>query len=662
MSAAAVIPTPSLAALAASFHCPACTLHFRAPPSEMVPMLLACAHTICTACIEALSVVEPVYCPVCNAVTSGITQNFAMAEAAETVWTENTVETADIDVIMDRDAKRSKSDSDHYGDVADKLIPLLDRLAATSAALETGSEGMAVAKADLIAHVETSIARFHTLVDDVIEKANGYRATAVAVMRAVCDDRLKALEAQADELAVSAGQLAACVAAGKAAMARGNLESVKHAFDSALAMSELEKAVVQPRVPLRLEIAADAAPTLTALAGLARLRLYEVDAGKSSVYGDGLSWFAAGPPGLEDNVITVNCVDAGGMAADWLTASDIDVRVRGAGGVGVVGHVVSAAVIEAGIIEAVYAVDDEGCGVVELSVSVCGVILADGPWRAVGGGCKAMGVHVETFPIPTLEKTRGRAVAFDAMHMVVSDSDKNKLSVYCLSDVSRIRSFGKKGAEAGQFDEPFSLCMTDKNTVLVMEYGNERIQEVTLEGAHVKFIGAGIINDDMGLGLAVHGDVVAVGKSFGRLGRSDNRIMLFSYTSGAPLSQFGDWGSMDGQYRCVSAITFTSDGKYLAIYDQGNKRVTLTTVGGRFVKHYDAGQGGFNNVAFNNTGDIVVTDSYNHRVCVFSRDDGTLLRTWGAHNGEFKYPIALAVVRNWLYVLDEGNARVEVFE
>jgi hypothetical protein len=79
-SAAMSAPDPSLAALAASFHCPACQLHFRAP------LLLECAHTVCAACIKALRVVEPTYCPVCDAVTNGDRPNFAMAEVTEMAW------------------------------------------------------------------------------------------------------------------------------------------------------------------------------------------------------------------------------------------------------------------------------------------------------------------------------------------------------------------------------------------------------------------------------------------------------------------------------------------------------------------------------------------------------------------------------------------------
>jgi hypothetical protein len=705
----------------------------------MVPMILECAHTVCAACMEALSFVKPVCCPVCSAATSGGARNHAMVEVAEAAWMDEADETVGGDVTTTNIVRVVRKDCfapllgvncgevlcdgyctarlalpiepvvrpcpahglpanlfcmqhtamactncviehhmDHRCDVmevghacaaiADKLIPLLDRLAATSAALETGSASLTGAKANLVAHVEASIARFQTVADDTIED----RATTIAAARSVCDDRLKALEAQSDELAVSAGQLAACVAGGKAAIARGHPVSMAHALDSALAMIELEKVEVLPRVPLKLDIVAD-------VGSFVRLRLYEVEADMSSVRGNGLKGFVVGRRGLENNVITVTCMDAGGMAADWVTASDVVVSIRSVGVWNMDGNVVSAVVIEPGVIEVVYAVDDEGVSKVDLNVSVCGVTLAGGPWRAVSG-CRADGVHVGMLALQDATGNRGLAITKDAMHMVVSNDITHQLSVYRVSDCGRnvvrscwnrcwnrrngshIRSFGSEGAGAGQFNQPLGLCTTRENTILVAEYGNKRVQEVTLEGNHVKFIGAGVINDGV-WAVAIHDDVVAVGKYVSKyLCATSSRIMLFSYASGALLGQFHDV-----HFLCVTGMQFTADGTHLVIADDRNSNVLLITTEGVFVRYIGTGVlgGGCNDVAFNSAGDIVVADCYKHRVSVFSHVDGTMLKSWGSFGngiGEFKNPRSLAISRNRLYVLDYNSARVQVFE
>ena len=62
---------------------------------------------------------------------------------------------------------------------------------------------------------------------------------------------------------------------------------------------------------------------------------------------------------------------------------------------------------------------------------------------------------------------------------------------------------------------------------------------------------------------------------------------------------------------------------------------------------------------------VIVADCYNDRVCVFSLSSGELVRTFGSEgtaDGQFNYPNALAVVNSRLYVLDERNPRVQVFE
>jgi len=350
------------------------------------------------------------------------------------------------------------------------------------------------------------------------------------------------------------------------------------------------------------------------------------------------------------------------MAADWVTAGDVAVSVKGAGGGEVVGHMASAAVVEAGVVEVTFEVSEEGVSEVELSVSVRDVTLGGGPWR-VWCGCKAEGVYVTTLPVNGEGFKRGLAITSDSSHMVVSHFDTDQLSVYRLSDGSHVRSFGSHGTAAGQFRSPCTLCMTKDNTILVADSSNTRIQEMTLEGGHVKCIGVGVINEGV-RGIAIHGDVVAVGRSVhGTL----NAIMLFSYNSGALLSQFGGWGRGEGQYQYVTGIQFTADGKHLIIADYNNSCVSLTTAEGVFVRFIGGGVlgKGLKDVTLTSAGEVVVADTSNYRVCVFSQSDGTLLRTWGANgsgNSELHNPTALATSHNRLYVLDQNGACVKVFE
>ncbi len=59
---------------------------------------------------------------------------------------------------------------------------------------------------------------------------------------------------------------------------------------------------------------------------------------------------------------------------------------------------------------------------------------------------------------------------------------------------------------------------------------------------------------------------------------------------------------------------------------------------------------GENDVAYGAGGEIIVADCSNHRVCVFSPDGDTLIRSLDIR---FSFPTSLAVAGTTLYVLDE---------
>ena len=88
---------------------------------------------------------------------------------------------------------------------------------------------------------------------------------------------------------------------------------------------------------------------------------------------------------------------------------------------------------------------------------------------------------------------------------------------------------------------------------------------------------------------------------------------------------------------------------------------------GAFVEFYCEGRmsDGPKDVEIAPSGEVIVADPRAHRVCVFSANGHTLLRTWGTEgtaDGQFKEPTALALVGNKLFVLDRLSACVQVFE
>ncbi len=161
--------------------------------------------------------------------------------------------------------------------------------------------------------------------------------------------------------------------------------------------------------------------------------------------------------------------------------------------------------------------------------------------------------------------------------------------------------------------------------------------------------------------LRYNGDTLAVGTTM-------CTIELISYASGALIRSIGSRGSGPGQIAdCCVGLCFSLDGRFIVAAECNIKRLSMFRVSdGGFVKHIGAGvvSDFYNDVQFAPNGDLLVADSANHRVCVFSTDGDTLLRTWGTRgsaDNQFQCPTALALADFKLFVLEFRSGRVQVF-
>ena len=268
--------------------------------------------------------------------------------------------------------------SDHWlHDAPRRLSPLLDRLAVKLEALGAASKTVLLGKKELVVRLNATDERFQATVADLIAKIHEHAASSTAGLLVLCQDRVKLLDAQVDMLTVSVGQLAACVAVGKTALAQGNPVNVMHAFDAATRTRDLCKVELEPCVSKKIDLAADARETLISLEDMAVMRLYDVDGRQSVVSGAGMVSCIRGQGAV--NEVKVACVNSAGKPADWVTAEDVVVIARSVDGE-VVGRGVGGQVIGKGKIMIKYEVDEVDMHEVELSVTVGGVIVG-GPQR-----------------------------------------------------------------------------------------------------------------------------------------------------------------------------------------------------------------------------------------------------------------------------------------
>lgn len=159
-------------------------------------------------------------------------------------------------------------------------------------------------------------------------------------------------------------------------------------------------------------------------------------------------------------------------------------------------------------------------------------------------------------------------------------------------------------------------------------------------------------------GIAANGDILAVGTRSGK-------VFMFDMRSGDLLRSFGKKGSAKGQIKDIVGLRFTPDGGHILITEASNDRLSLFTLAGVFSRCI--GDGILDSpydVELAPNGDILVADWDHNRICVFRSDGSSLLRSIGSEGeepGQFSWPIALALHRGYLYVLDNNSSRVQMF-
>ena len=585
-------------------------------------------------------------------------------------------------------------------DMSSSVASCVDGVARTMQA--AGSVQAAIEQLD--ARFRATHADFAANVDRVVAALIALRTRISVDAERLHHDRKKALEAQLEALTVSSGQLGAVTALAKAARDSNDILMIAHAAADVEKMSAMLTApLAGPCVPPVAEVVFRTDHLLSAIRAAVYIKSDYVAAKNCVASGPGLMKCVSGggEDALSNNRILVACRDDTGATGTVIqvTPSDVEVTVRGvvpgspaaaSGGAGCeatgrdspiaaasVGAVVTTAMKDCiGAIEVVYTIreDYEGDDVlIDVRVGGSGGQHVPGspfrvncPVKGIVGPpntCQARGRHVRTIPVVSASKY-GMAVSPDERWMAVSEygGQGHTVTVYDLASGSAVRVIGgpKLGKRPCEFSNPFKVCFTPTGNILVCDYSNGRVQEVTVDGTHVRSI-----TMPTAWTVCCDGSAIVVGRYCAGSGTA---IHKFAFKSGQKLLDFARNGSAAGQIGSnVEGLRITPDGKHLLVSEFTNKRLSLFTLEGTFVKHIGAGivSDGHKDVEFAENGDIIVADYGNNRICVFSADGSTLLRCWGGRgsgDGQFRNPTALAVRGSRLYVLDCSSPRVQVFE
>lgn len=289
------------------------------------------------------------------------------------------------------------------------------------------------------------------------------------------------------------------------------------------------------------------------------------------VGGVGTAVFVPGtsPAARANNVVWVIPKDTHGCLIDTLCEGDVVVEATGAA---ITDHVL----VRPGVYELRYTVPDEAIDVITLSVSVFGSPILSPPLRVLVG-CAALGVYSHTLKVKHDLYNAGLAITPDGTRMVVSNSGTRQVGVYALPGGESVCMFGGKGKAPGLFEDPHGLCCPSDASILVAESLNCRVQEVTLTGRHVRFIGVGQLSDGA-LRVCCDGECVAVATR--GLTASLGKVVLFDYTSGHVLKAFGTSTIQGSTPVCVA---FNDDGETLLLGDVRGGRLSVWSKGGDLI-------------------------------------------------------------------------------
>jgi serpin B len=247
---------------------------------------------------------------------------------------------------------------------------------------------------------------------------------------------------------------------------------------------------------------------------------------------------------------------------------------------------------------------------------------------------------------------------------------------------------GKYGSDNAHFGYPESVALDNSGNIYIVDRGNDRVQKFSSSGEYLMTLG---VSGKSGLDNSHFNTPVSLAlDSSGNIYVADtynHRIQKFS-SSGTYLSTLGVSGEYgtDNAHFCYPASVAVDSSENIYVTDSGNNRIQkfsssgtyLSTLGVSGPYMSTAGMSSKSDtidshfrtpesIALDNSGNIYVADTYNHRIQKFS-SSGTYLSTlgvsgeYGTDNAHFGYPASVALDNSGnIYVADFDNNRVQKF-
>jgi DNA-binding beta-propeller fold protein YncE len=208
--------------------------------------------------------------------------------------------------------------------------------------------------------------------------------------------------------------------------------------------------------------------------------------------------------------------------------------------------------------------------------------------------------------------------------------------------------------------EPAAVAFAADGKLLVVEAHADSVGVFDANGARLATFGRrgsgeGELLDPHGVAVADWSGEVFVADS------GNHRVVVFGF-DGSFRGSFGAYGTAAGELRDPRGIAVAKD--VVAVADTGNDRIQLFALSGAPLAAVSDGLLHPSDVAFDATGQVHVTDTFDHRVATLgaSLEPLRTFGDFGPHPGFFAAPQGLAYHAGELYVVDSDNHRVQVFD
>jgi len=207
----------------------------------------------------------------------------------------------------------------------------------------------------------------------------------------------------------------------------------------------------------------------------------------------------------------------------------------------------------------------------------------------------------------------------------VADYITDRITRYS-RDGNVLSAFGASGSSPGQFDAPSSATVWNRDHILVADFYNQRVQEMTSDGDFIREFGMpGETGPDPGQFTYPTAVSVTPDGGFVVADAYNHRVQAFD-SAGTFLWKTPDdinWAdTTNGRFNVATSVGVASDGRVF-VADFYNDRIQILSPAGAWLETIDASNNGGTalnhptDVAFDETGAVYVVDFGNSRILKF---------------------------------------------